>query len=348
MYQVLTHLAPCTLHLAPRTRIGLVGIGALGCLFASRLTAVSGVEVVMLGHWPEQLMALRQRGLIVEELDGSRTTHLIEVTNQPTAVRPVDIALILVKSYQTRTAAQETAQWLKPHGLAITLQNGLGNREILAEALGAERVAVGTTSQGATVVAPGVVRHAGEADSYLEEGAAVLAPFLRQAGFTTHVTAGSHGVQGVIWGKLAINAGINPLTALVRQPNGYLAENPHAERLARAAASEAAAVAQAQGIALPYGYAQAGQQVIDICRATAVNRSSMLQDVSRGARTEIEAITGQIVAHGRGFGVPTPANNILLRFMRVYEEYRLAKYPTHAIPVANLIQLYEEESRAFT
>ncbi len=324
-------------------RIGIVGVGALGCLLASRLTAVDGVQVVMLGHWPEQLAALRQKGLLVEQLDGSRTRHLVEVTNQPTAVAPVDIALILVKSYQTPTAARETAQWLKPTGLAVTLQNGLGNREKLAAVLGAERVAVGTTSHGATVLAPGVIRHAGEADSYLAQEAAVLAPILREAGFVTHVTA---VVESVIWGKLVINAGLNPLTALICQPNGYIAAEPQAAYLARAAAQETAAVAQARGILLPYPYAQAGEQVIQVCRASAGNRSSMWQDVSRGARTEIEAITGEVVQHGRVYAIPTPANNVFLRFMRMYEEYRQANLPTYPIPLANLIQLYEEEKES--
>lgn len=340
-----SHLAPRTSHPTPDTpiRIGIVGIGALGCLFASRLTAVAGVEVVMLGHWPEQLATLRRKGLAVIQLDGSKTRHLVEVTNQPTAVAPVDLALILVKSYQTATAARETAQWLKPEGLAVTLQNGLGNRETLATVLGEARVAVGTTSHGATVLAPGIVRHAGQADTYVAQDAAVLAPFLRQAGFETHVTP---DVAGVIWGKLVINAGINPLTALIRQPNGFLAENEQARRLSRAAATETSAVAQAQRIVLPYPYVRAAEQVTAVCRASANNRSSMLQDVSRGARTEIEAITGQIVAHGRGCGVPTPANNVLLRFMRVYEEYQQAGRPTHAISLANLSQLYDEERTA--
>lgn len=321
-------------------RLGIVGIGALGCLFASKLTAVEGIELVMLGHWPEQLAALRQKGLTVEQLDGSRTHHFLEVTNRPTAVEPVDIALILVKSYQTPTAARETAQWLKPDGLAITLQNGLGNAETLTAILGAERVAVGTTSHGATMLAPAHIRHAGEADTYLAQEAAMLAPLLRKAGFVTHVTA---VVQSLIWGKLVINTAINPLTALIRQPNGYLADHPQAAYLAQAAGQETAAVAQARGIPLPYPYDQAGEQVRHVCHASALNRSSMLQDVERGARTEIEAITGEVVAHGRVSHIPTPANNVLLRFMRIYEEYRQANIPTHPISLDNLCQLYEEE-----
>jgi 2-dehydropantoate 2-reductase len=319
-------------------RVGIIGVGALGCLLASRLTAVDGLQLIMLGHWREQLLALRQKGLVVQELDGSHTQHLVEVTDTP--VGQVDMALVAVKSYQTRSVARPIAQWLKPHGVAVSLQNGLGNRETLAAFLGAGRVAVGTTAHGATLIKPGYIRHAGAGETYLEEAGAELAVWLRQAGWSVQTTAVA---DSLLWGKLLINAAINPLTALLRQPNGYLCQDAQAAYLAQAAAQEVAAVAQAKGIPLPYAYAEAGRVVLAVCENTAVNHSSMYQDVRRHAPTEIEAITGQVVAHGQQIGIPTPANNVLLRFMRIYEEYRQANLPTYPISLSNLVQLYEEE-----
>jgi 2-dehydropantoate 2-reductase len=121
-------------------------------------------------------------------------------------------------------------------------------------------------------------------------------------------------VRSVIWSKLVINAGINPLTALLRVANGFLVENDLARQLMREAVEEAAQIARAQGISLDY--TDAGQRALEVAQATAGNNSSMLQDVLRGAPTEIEAITGVIVKLGGGLHVPTPVNALLLRLMR--------------------------------
>jgi 2-dehydropantoate 2-reductase len=120
-------------------------------------------------------------------------------------------------------------------------------------------------------------------------------------------------VEGLVWGKLAINAGINPLTALLKVRNGFLIENKLARNLMVEAAEETAAVASKLGIALPYE--SAGEQAIKVARQTAQNYSSMLQDILRQAPTEIDAICGEIVNYGRQIGVPTPINREFQRLI---------------------------------
>ena len=295
----------------PSPTIALIGSGALACFFASRLHPLA--NIVLIGSWPAQMATLAAQGLWVEELDGRLTHHPIPLrpaTASPVGGQDCDMALVLVKSTQTAVAAERIATCLAPHGRILTLQNGLGNWEILAERFGSDRVAAGSTSLGATMLGPGRIRHAGLGPTYLPLGWEILADWLRQAGLETHLTA---EMAPVLWGKLVINAAINPLTALLGQPNGYLAENPLARELMGRAGEEAAAVATAVGVRLPYPDVRG--RLLAVAQATAANHSSMLQDVQRGAPTEIEAITGQVVKFGRQHHLPTPINDLFWQLL---------------------------------
>ena len=145
--------------------VAVIGVGAMGCLFGAFLSPLA--NVTLLGHWPEQIAVLTREGLTLDGVDGRSTHHPIQATNDPTAVPPTDLALILVKSRQTEQAAQRARQILAPNGLALTLQNGLGNLEKLTAVLGPNHAALGTTSQGATMLQPGTVRHAGHGPTHL-------------------------------------------------------------------------------------------------------------------------------------------------------------------------------------
>ncbi len=300
-------------------RITIVGIGAMGCLFGAYLSQVS--EVTLLGHWPEQVATLRQNGLRLIGLDGGESHHQLTVVTTPAAAPPADLILILVKSYQTAEVAPLVAQLLAPAGIAVTLQNGLNNLAQLTAVLGSECVTLGSTAQGATLIEPGLVRHAGVGPTYLAETdeTAVrlrqLACLLQEAGLDTHLV---QDAASLLWGKLAINAAINPLGALLNVPNGYLVRNATARKFMVAAAREAAAVAEGLGISLPY--ADATAQAIAVAQATASNYASMSQDMQRGRPTEIEAICGPIVRYGRQLGIPTPVNGRLLTLINSAED----------------------------
>jgi 2-dehydropantoate 2-reductase len=233
-------------------------------------------------------------------------------------------ALVLVKSWQTATAAGQLAASLAEDGVALTLQNGAGNREKLVDALGAERVALGVTTTGATLLEPGCVRPAGEGVVSLGMHSRLgpLADRLRAAGF---VVEDAPDPDALLWGKLVINAAINPLTALLGVPNGALLERPPARSLLAEAAREAAAVAAAQGLRLPFDDPVGAAE--RVAQRTAANRSSMLQDVQRGAPTEIDAICGAIVTAGEQAGVQTPVNRILWQLVKAQEEGIGARRP---------------------
>ena len=302
-------------HLPP---VKIIGGGALGSLFAAFLEPHS--DIAMLTHWAEQIAAIRSRGLICLHGDGVSSKHDIFVTNSPLDLAPIQLGLVLVKSYQTARAAYELAPVLAPDGVVITLQNGLGNLEALEAALGRGRVVQGVTAQGATMVGAGEVRHAGHGPTTIATSPTrtpVLEDFvglLNQAGLAAQL---SDDVTALQWGKLGVNAGINPLTAVLRVPNGFLAENEAANSVMCAAAEETAAVARQLGITLPYSDAAA--RVTEVAEKTAGNFSSMLQDVLRGAPTEIDAINGAVANYGRQSGVPTPLNDELWRQVKAVQ-----------------------------
>lgn len=316
-------------------RIGVIGSGALATLFAGRLSTTA--EVILLGSWVEQLNALRLRGLTILEQDGQRTLTAVQVTEQTHYVEPVDQVLILVKSYQTTRAGEQAHSWLRPGGRVITLQNGLGNVEELGRICGAERVVAGTTAQGAMMVEPGVVRYTGRGETFLGRGGEALAQLLTQAGVPTQT---SDQTESLLWGKLVINAAINPLTAILHQPNGFLAEQALARELMVQAAGEVAQIAQKLNIPLPY--LNPAEKVTAVAQATTLNHSSMWQDVQRGAPTELEAITGRVLAYAEQTAVNAPANKLFYRFMQEYDGFRLRRRKTYPVRVETLYELYQE------
>ena len=286
------------------TNILIVGTGALATLFACRL-AHAHYGITMLGTWQAGLSALSENGARLVDIHGNEQAITVRATDDPHECRGTKYALVLVKSWQTERAARQLATCLAGDGLAITLQNGLGNREILVRKLGADRVALGSTTTGATLLGPGLVRPGGEGIVSIESHPAItpLQKVLSAAGFAVDVV---NDAGSLLWGKLIINAAINPLTALLGIPNGKLLERSSARELMSALAREVADVAAAERIRLPFSDPVKAAE--DVAHKTAANHSSMFQDIRRGAPTEIDAICGAVVRAGKKHNLPTPAN----------------------------------------
>lgn len=302
-------------------RIAIFGVGAMGSLFGARLTAHA--DVTLIGHWPEQLAELSRREMVVIYPDGREEAVRVAITDHASVgtndAAPYDIALILTKSAYTADAAQAAARILTPDGIAVTLQNGLGNLEIIAEHVGANRAVLGVTTQGAALDAPGVLRIGGTGVTAIAAGQAneVLVRELVVLLNLAHLKADVvEDVTTLAWGKLAVNAAINPLSAILRVRNGALLDSEHARAVMSDAAREVGLVAAANGAPLPF---DAPARVEEVARLTAPNRSSMLQDVLRRAPTEIEAINGAVIRKGAECGIPTPANTMLYHLIKSLE-----------------------------
>lgn len=302
-------------------KIAIIGPGAVGCLLAVYL-ARAGEDVCLLDYRLERLTRLRQQGISLQTPEGER--HLTPV---PLALSPdmgaVDLVIMAVKAHQTAVAAQALPRLLAAGGMALTLQNGLGNLEEMARVAGPARLLAGVAFLGATRQAEGHVIHAGKGDFFIGPGPGSQVSLAEIANIVMRFNRAGlecqarDDIEMLLWEKLLVNVGINPLTAILRVPNGALVELPEAWELAVTAAVEAQAVAQAAGLYLS-GAPEA--RLRRVCVATAANRSSMLQDILAGRPTEIEALNAQVVSRGAALGVPTPINDLLTRLLRALEQ----------------------------
>lgn len=287
----------------PVDQLLIVGSGAMACLFAARLSRVT--RVTLLGSWQEGLAAIETDGIRVLELDGRESHAQVSVMHQNDSTDSWKVALVLVKSWQTLRAAKQLQAHLADDGFALTLQNGLGNLETLQEVLGDGRAALGVTTTGATLLAPGVVRHGGEGPIHLGAHAKVdsVTETLEMAGFDV---LRQEDLAGLIWTKLAVNAAINPLTGLLEVHNGALLEHSSTREVMSAAACEVMSVATELGIHLTTK--DPAEFAFQVAERTSDNLSSMLQDIQRGAPTEIDAICGAVTRIGEQHQVQTPVN----------------------------------------
>ncbi|MCB2189453.1 MAG: ketopantoate reductase family protein [Deltaproteobacteria bacterium] len=301
----------------------VIGPGAMGLLFAARLAAAGsdGVTVRLLDHRPGRAKALTQKGILFEGPEGPDQVY-VEVSSDPAILAQTDLALVCTKAYDTAAVAATLAEHLPPEARALTLQNGAGNLEILVKHLGAGRVLAGITSEGATLLGPGHVRHAGRGQTHLGQAAGApdgftfqVADLLAAAGFSVEVF---DRVQDLIWTKLAINAGINALTALLQVPNGALLDLPSAGALLEAAVAETVAVGQSLGVHFLHSDMLLATQ--EVARRTAANRSSMAQDVAARRRTEVDFINGAVWRMAQEKGLPAPANAHLTLLVKATEE----------------------------
>ncbi len=297
-------------------KIVVVGAGAMGTLFGG-LLALGGHEVSLIGRRPEVVAAIEGEGVSIVRGDTRQSVKLRATLNAADAGL-ADLVLIFVKAYDTLQAARVALPVIGAETVVLTLQNGLGNVEAITSVVGTGRVIAGVTAYGATLIGPGLVRHAGNGQTVLGEldgretdRLRSVAEALRQAGIAVEL---SGAVDSLIWGKLVVNAAINPLTALLGLRNGQLLESAETRALMEVLAREAVAVATVQGIVLPHQ--DPVENVKVVCERTASNRSSMLQDVERGIQTEIDYINGAVVREGAACGVPTPANWTVTQLVR--------------------------------
>ncbi|MFH0877943.1 MAG: 2-dehydropantoate 2-reductase [Candidatus Omnitrophota bacterium] len=300
-------------------KIVIVGPGAIGLLFAGLLSR-SKEEIWILDHDTDRANRLKKEGFKIEGLTSVKVQAPC-VASDPAAVRDADYWLVCVKAYDTKKVVKKISPSVKAGGYVLSLQNGLGNAEILSEALGPERVLVGVTSMGATLVSEGISRHAGEGETVigrLNGGLGVELKELREVFQKAKIPVKiSKDVKGVLWSKLIINVGINALTAITRQKNGKLIEHEGTRRILKEAVTEALKVAKRKRIKLLFDDVLAKTE--SVCEATAENVSSMLADVLRHKKTEIDFVNGAIVRQGESLGVKTTVNAFLVDLVKSIE-----------------------------
>jgi 2-dehydropantoate 2-reductase len=301
-------------------KIAVVGAGAMGSLFGA-LLAEAGNEVWLYDVWVEHVQTINRNGLSIER-EGKLRQVKIKATADPEQINRAELVIIFVKSTQTQSAAK-TAQYLTgSEGSVMTLQNGMGNADTISEFIEPVRILAGTTSHGATMLGPGSIRHAGVGSTTIgawdstEPGfrrAKQFSEFFNLAGIDTEAVKDVHSV---VWNKLLINIGINAITALTDIKNGQVLDLEITRELSRAAVEEAMNVARSQNVTVRE---DAADHVCKVAAATAVNRSSMGQDVDKKRQTEIGAINGFIVREAERLGVEAPVNRTLTALIQTLE-----------------------------
>ncbi|GKT09931.1 ketopantoate reductase family protein [Desulforhabdus sp. TSK] len=298
----------------------ILGAGAMGSLLGARLSRTEA-SVTLFSTNREHIQAIQAHGLSILELDGSEQHYHLAACDHPHKIQEeVDLVIVLVKSYATEEAVGSILGSCHTGTLFLTLQNGIGNWEHIAGVVGTESVLLGTTAQGVTRLGPGKIRHGGNGATFIGEPrepashrVQCIVDVFRNAGLEAHP---SDTMQQLIWEKLMINVGINAITALAGIRNGKIVEVEEARELSRAAVEEAVTVAQARGFKMPGNMVE---RMIKVAQATAVNRSSMGQDVDRKKRTEIDAINGAVVHFARQDQVPVPVNKTLTQLIKILE-----------------------------
>jgi 2-dehydropantoate 2-reductase len=303
-------------------KICILGAGSLGSAIGGALTA-GGLDVWLMGRpGSAHIEAMRQKGLTLIE-GGVERTVKVRVATDAREVGPVDLLVVLVKSRSTEEAIQGAGPLIGERTIALSLQNGLGNEEILIERLGKERVLGGRTYAGGNLAAPGRVivgvkgkkTLIGEWDGTATERVTGIAALLNRAGMDTQV---SSDIRAVIWNKLLVNVSTGAICAITGLPYGKLNQVKEAVDCGAAAVAEAMAVARAEGVTLsitdpreawnraveglPFGF-----------------KTSMRQDIEKGEKTEIDFINGAVVRLGEKRGVPTPVNRTLVAAIKGIE-----------------------------
>ncbi len=311
-------------------RILVVGAGAIGSLFAGMLTS-SGHDVRLLGRRREVVESINREGITIQQIWTGATLKIpVKAILDAAEAAPADLILMCVKSAGTLQATRDALPAAGDGTVFLTVQNGLGNVEAMASVVGRERVLAGVTSNGTTLLGPGLIRHTwmgdttiGELDGQITERLQRVADVFKQSGIKVAL---SRSVDQLVWTKLLVNCAMSPLAALLRIRNGQLIERPEARELLQAVIREVVAVGQARGVALP-SYVDAVEKVETNCRNNATNKMSMLQDVERGVPTEIDFINGAVVREGERVGVATPINWTLTQLVKA-----LTSYPAEARP----------------
>lgn len=302
-------------------KICFLGSGALGSAIGGAL-GEGGADVTLVDAWQAHVDAINRDGLKMRENGKDRTVRVRAVTDSA-AVGPVDLVIVLVKSYHTREAIERARPLLGPQTLVMSLQNGMGHEDILGEVVGRERVLGGKTYLGGVLLAPGQVIAGlqgketiiGELDGSLSERAQRVAAAFNRAGLIAHV---SDNIRGTIWDKLLVNVATGALAGITKLTYGALYAVPEVRACALGAIAEGIAVAKAEGVKLSYADPE-GPWLKAAEGLPAEFKTSMLQSLEKGTKTEIDFINGAVVRAGARCGIPTPVNQALVACIKGIE-----------------------------
>jgi 2-dehydropantoate 2-reductase len=297
----------------------LGGAGAMGSVIGGKLSK-SGNDVTLIDTSIEAVKTIEEKGLLIEDKSGNKETIRIRATND-FAVDGLDLVLVFVKCYHTEAAVKSIAPYLSAKSVVLSLQNGWGNAPLISSIVGQERTMIGVSYHSATVLTPGHVLHAGQGMTFIGELNGQISDRLNRISevFKTadlDITPSASIIKEV-WSKLSLNVCTLPTSALLKFYAGQLIEHEPMIMLMREILREAIQVANAQSINLDEE--ERWKVITGLLERAAKAKASMLQDVERQRRTEIDVINGAIVEAGKRLNIPTPYNQSMVWLIKSLE-----------------------------
>jgi 2-dehydropantoate 2-reductase len=300
-------------------RIAVMAAGAVGGYFGGRLAA-AGHDVSFIARGAH-LDAIRNNGLVVESTLGNLHLKNVQATSDPNEVGVVDIVLFAVKLWDTEIAAQAARPLVGANTRVITLQNGVDSVERLTPILGAEQVAGGATYMATVISAPGIIKHTspfaqmkvGSVDGRPDARLEMFAGAAKAAGIDIAL---SDSINVERWKKFTFLVGLSGATGAMRMSLGPILADADTRAFFLSLMQEVVAVARAKGVTLPPGFAE---EQLTFAETTPPGfKASLLHDLERGNRIELDWLAGKVVELGRALGVPTPANAAVYTLLKLH------------------------------
>ena len=301
----------------------MLGAGALGCSIGGVL-AQGGAEVIFVDPFQAHVEVINANGLKMRVGDTEQIVRVQAYTHCE-RLPQVDLVIVLVKSFATREAITSARSLVGKHTLVMSIQNGLGHEEILADVVGRERVLAAKTYVGGVFLEPGHIisgyqgkqTYIGELDGRLTPRLQAVVDEFNKANL---MTTASTNIVGTMWDKLLVNVATGALCGITRLPYGWLYQLPEIEETALAAVAEGIAVAKANDIKLvsedpQYFWKLAAEGL------PSEFKTSLLQSLEKGQMTEIVFIYGSVVRWGDRSGIPTPVNRTLVACVKGIENW---------------------------
>lgn len=296
-------------------QIAVIGAGNMGCVYGGNLARI-GERVTLIDVWAEHIGRIQAHGLRMEGLNGDFVVR-VNATVTPTGAPKADAALICANAYDTPEAVQSAETVLKENGYALTLQNGVGNVEVLTETLGEGRVLAGLSFHSGDLRGPGHVAHTNSGPTYLGEldrsrspRLLALADLMERARLNPVL---EDDIVVTIWSKFVHNCGINAVCAITDLRPGHIREIAALDEFQSHIIRETLALVRAKGITLPD---PDPLSTIKAYCAKKFHRVSMLQHLDRGRRTEIDALNGYVGRESRRLGLAAPYSDALTMLMK--------------------------------
>ena len=300
-------------------RIAVIGAGAMGSIYGGHLSLHNDVYLIDTNQ--TVVDHINQNGLILQE-DGKDVTYHPTAVTSTQGIEPVDLVILFVKSLFSKAALSNNQGIIGPNTYLMTLQNGSGHEDILAEFAPESRIIIGTTEDNGAVLGLGHVRRGGSGKTNIgmltedkENFLAKLKECLDSCGFQGNI---HENIRQLIWNKLFTNVSLSAVTGVLQVPMGFIAGNEHAWAITKQLIHEAVAVAH--GLGLEADEEDITEKVRQTSLGSPEGITSICADLRDGRKTEVNTISGSVVRASKQCGVPAPTHEMIVELVHAMEE----------------------------